>query len=324
MFPIPITVANDGTDALVNAGEGHELQSNGHNEPVPEFTCNLCGATNSYSGKPMERETPGCSTCGSNLRTRTLMYALSMELFGIPLTLPDFPRVKSWRGMGTTDSSQYAVRLAEVFDYKNTFYDQPPRFDLAKASEAPNTYDFLLSSDVFEHVNPPIEQAFRNAFDLLKSDGLLLFTVPYEIDESAEHFPELHEYGLADIGNRVVLVNRTPAGVTQVFENLNFHLSGAGPALEMRVFSEPRLRKLLAGSGFESVKIYSGTYRPFGIVPAESWSLPIAARKGPIPESTGSRDALRDVAEEWRDLKARIARSPWCRIGLRLGTVKDF
>jgi hypothetical protein len=89
----------------------------------------------------------------------------------------------------------------------------------------------------------------------------------------------------------------------------------------MRVFSEPVLRKLLAESGFESVRIYSETYRAFGIVPAESWSLPIAARKGPSP---GSRDALRDIAEEWRDLKARIALSTWCRIGRRLGLLKHF
>lgn len=35
-----------------------------------------------------------------------------MELFGANLTLPDFPRVKSLRGIGTSDSSQYADRLA--------------------------------------------------------------------------------------------------------------------------------------------------------------------------------------------------------------------
>ena len=90
------------------------------------------------------------------------MGALSTELFGIPLGLRDFPRVKSLRGLGTSDSSQYAKRLTEVFDYRNTFYDREPRFDLGIPSEESNTYDFLLSSDVLEHVAPPIEQAFRN------------------------------------------------------------------------------------------------------------------------------------------------------------------
>jgi len=100
---------------------------------VAEFVCNICGGKNSYSGEPFDRETPGCGSCGSNLRTRALIGALSTELFGIQLTLADFPRVKSWRGLGTSDSPQYAKRLAEVFDYRNTFYDREPRFDLGNS-----------------------------------------------------------------------------------------------------------------------------------------------------------------------------------------------
>jgi SAM-dependent methyltransferase len=288
---------------------------------VAEFVCNICAKENLYSGEPFERETPSCSSCGSTLRTRALIGALSMELFGIQLTLPDFPRVKSWRGLGTSDSTRYAVRLAEVFDYRNTFYDREPRFDLGSPGE-PDTYDFVLSSDVFEHVAPPADQAFRNAYTMLKPNGVLVFTVPYEIDESAEHFPDLYEYGLTDVGNRIVLVNRTRAGETQVFENLNFHRSGAGRSLEMRVFSEKTLRDVLATAGFDSVQIYAENYRPFGIVSAESWSLPVAARKGPFG---CSRNAMRDVMGEWRDLKSafkgeqkRVDRSLWCRIGRRL------
>lgn len=290
---------------------------------VAAFVCNICGTENSYSGDSFEREEPGCTGCGSSLRTRALMVALSTELFGIPLSLRDFPRVKSLRGLGTSDSSQYAVRLAEVFDYRNTFFDRQPRFDLAEPSEQSNSYDFVVSSDVFEHVAPPNHQAFRNAYDMLKPGGVLVFTVPYEIEESAEHFPDLYEYGLAEVGDRIVMVNRTRAGEMQVFENLTFHRSGAGKALEMRVFSEKMLRDVLAVAGFSSVKIYAESYGPFGIVPAESWSLPIAARKGSF---ACSRDTIRDVMEEWRDLKAtlenerkRAAQSTWGRIGRRLG-----
>jgi SAM-dependent methyltransferase len=229
------------------------------------------------------------------------MGALSRELFGIPLS-----------------SNQYADRFTEVFDYRNTFYDRQPRFDLgdSPSAEGPDSYDFVVSSDVFEHVAPPHDQAFRNAYDMLKPNGVLVFTVPYEIDESAEHFPELYEYGLAEVGDRVVLVNRTRAGETQVFENLNFHRSGAGKALEMRVFSERMLGDTLAAAGFSSVKIYAENYRRFGIVTAESWSMPIAARKGPF---TFGIDAMREVMEEWRDLRTRITRSRWIRIRERLG-----
>jgi SAM-dependent methyltransferase len=248
-----------------------------------------------------------------------------MELFGIPLTLPDFPRVKSLRGLGTSDSSQYAGRLEEVFDYRNTFYDRQPKLDLGAPPAETDAYDFVLSSDVFEHVAPPIDQAFRNCCAMLNPNGVLVFTVPYEIDRPAEHFPDLHEYGLAETGDRVVLVNRTRAGEIQVFENLNFHRSGSGKTLEMRVFSERLLRESLAAAGFATVRVYAENYGPFGIVPAESWSLPVAARKGPFACRI---DAMRDVMEEWRDLrnafkaeKARLAQSIWARIGRRLGVL---
>src|ERR1019366_2510859 len=104
-----------------------------HNVTVASFVCNLCGAENEYSGEPFEREKPSCSGCGSSVRTRGLMTALSTELFGMAMSLPDFPKVKSLRGMGTSDSPQYAKRLEEVFDYRNTFFDREPRFDLSAA-----------------------------------------------------------------------------------------------------------------------------------------------------------------------------------------------
>lgn len=282
---------------------------------MAEFVCNICGKKNSYSGEPFGREKPGCGSCGSNLRTRALIGALSMELFGTQLILPDFPRVKSLRGLGASDSEQYARHLAQVFDYRNTFYDREPRFDFGSSSEESNTYDFVLCSDVLEHVAPPVEQAFQNVYNMLKPNGVLVFTVPYEIEETAEHFPELYEYGLAEVGNRTTLVNRTRTGQMQIFENLVFHRSGTGRSLEMRVFSEKMLRDVLAAAGFSSAKIYSESYKPFGIVSAESWSLPIAARKGPFACGI---EAMRDVMEEWRDLKARLAKSIWERVARRL------
>jgi SAM-dependent methyltransferase len=283
---------------------------------VAEFVCNICGKKNKYSGEAFDREQPSCSHCSSTLRTRTLIGALSAELFGTHLTLPDFPRVKSLRGLGTSDSGQYAKRLSEVFDYRNTFYDREPRFDISAPPTESEQYDFIVSSDVLEHVVPPAENAFRNAWKLLKPSGVLVFTVPYDLEQSVEHFPDLHEYGLAEIGNRTVLVNRTKAGEIQVVEDLIFHMSPTGRSLEMRMFSEQSLKDTLASAGFEHVKIYSENYPPFGIVPSQLWSLPIAARKGPF---SCSLDVMRDVIGEWSEMRKRIAQSKWCRLGGKLG-----
>jgi SAM-dependent methyltransferase len=143
-----------------------------------------------------------------------------MELFGVNLALPDFPRVRSIRGIGTSDPNQYASRLAEKLDYRNTFFNREPRFDIMNpAEEEIGKYDFLISSEVFEHVMAPVEQAFRNVHGLLKPSGVAVFTVPYSMEESMrEHFPDLHQFGFAQVGDGVVLINRTRQGEIQVFE----------------------------------------------------------------------------------------------------------
>ncbi len=71
------------------------------------------------------------------------------------------------------------------------------------------------------------------------------------------------------------------------------------------------------------MRFYGESYPPFGIVHAETWSLPIAARKGPFALSF---DAARDVVREWQELKlkfdgemARLDKAFWFRVGRKLG-----
>lgn len=245
------------------------------------FTCNICGAACERPPTPAGRETPGCAACGSTIRLRSLIALLSREIFGMELALPDFPALKGVRGMGMSDPPELAQRLAEKFDYINTFYHQEPRLDVVNPqAEQVGRYDFILSSEVMEHVPPPVERAFANLNRMLKPDGLLLLTVPYRIDgRTAEHFPELHEYALAAPGGRTVLVNRRRDGTLEVFENLSFH-GGDGSTLEMRVFTEASLKEILAGAGFGGVQIASQDVAEFGVDHSETWSLPIAGRKG--------------------------------------------
>jgi SAM-dependent methyltransferase len=254
-----------------------------------------------------------------------MLRALSLELFGVALTLDDFPRLKSLRGLGTSDPGQYADRLAQKLDYRNTFYHRPPRFDLIDPPEHElGKYDFIVSSEVFEHVSPPVQQAFCSALRLLKPAGVLVFTVPYSIEASMkEHYPEIHEFGFVRLGERVALVNRTRTGQIQVFDNPVFHIGWGGDALEMREFTEGSLHEMLTASGFQSVKTYTEDDPSFGIVHAEKWSLPIAARKG---EFAFSAEAARDLVEHYREIKQerdrqlhRYTQSYWVRAGRKLG-----
>ena len=67
-------------------------------------------------------------------------------------------------------------------------------------------------------------QRSGHAFRLLKTPGVLLLTVPYSLEATtAERFPELHEFGIARVGDTTVLVNRSRSGELRVFENLVFH-----------------------------------------------------------------------------------------------------
>ncbi len=284
------------------------------------FTCNICGALCKQPGAPPGREVPSCPTCGSTVRLRSLTALLSREIFGVELTIPDFPVSKGIRGFGMSDPPELAERLAEKFEYTNTFYHQEPRLDVAdptpeQLEERTGRYDFILSSEVLEHVSPPVERAFVNLNKLLKPNGLLLLTVPYRIDgQTAEHFPELHEYSLAAPGGRTVLVNRRRDGSIEVFENLSFH-GGDGSTLEMRVFSETSLKEILATAGFTSVHVASEDVPEFGVLHDEAWSLPIVGRKGryqpPFAEITEAyARAVRKIALLERLLEDR---TQWAR-----------
>jgi SAM-dependent methyltransferase len=289
-----------------------------------EFTCNICGKSCSCVPEQLRREVASCNACGSSVRTRSLIQALSLELFGLSLKLPEFPRVKSLRGLGLSDPAQIADGLARAFDYRNTFYDREPRLDITRVTEEDcGKFDFILSSEVLEHVPPPASTAFENALRLLKPGGVLLLTVPYTVESlTSEHYPELHEHGLAQVGGRTLLVNRTRDGRIQVFDDLVFHTGWGEPSLEMREYSESGLKEALAAAGFNDVRIHSGDCRPLGILHAEAWSLPVAARKGTFSYGL---DATRDVVREWLELKRkhdaemkRLDRALWFRIGRRL------
>ncbi len=233
-----------------------------------------------------------------------MIALLSREVFGELLTLPEFPTLKGIRALGMSDSPDLARRLEEKFDYTNTFYHQAPIFDVTQPDPRDTgRYDFILSSEVMEHVPPPVELAFETLCRLLKPEGFLIMTTPYTLDGlTAEHFPSLYEYSLAAPGERTVLVNRRPDGVVEVFENLVFH-GGHGSTLEMRLFTEPSLRSTLAEAGFGSVHFAAENWPDFGVEHAETWSLPIAARKGRF-QLPGA-----ELAREYREACRRAARA---------------
>lgn len=174
----------------------------------------------------------------------------------------------------------YAIPLAEKLDYLNTYYHQEPRLDITNISATDvASVDFIISTDVFEHVCPPVSVAFENAAKMLKPEGALVFSVPYNLPgDTVEHFPDLHDFTIEERDGERVLINRTAAGVEQVYSNLVFH-GGPGDTLEMRVFSRPDLLRNLADAGFQDVRIMQNPCFEFGIWHANANSLPLVARR---------------------------------------------
>jgi SAM-dependent methyltransferase len=284
------------------------------------FICNICATKCERPAEPLQREHDDCPQCRSSVRIRALIALLSKEIFGTLLTLPEFPVLKGIRAIGMSDAPELAERLAEKFDYTNTFYDQAPAFDVTTPDPRDyGRFDFILSSEVLEHVPLPVELAFSTLHRMLKPDGLLLMTTPYSLGgQTREHFPELHQYTLASLAGRVVLVNRRRDGSIETFENLTFHQApsetpgGHGSSLEMRVFTEASLRAVLCNAGFPDVHFAAENVEEFGVEHSETWSLPIAARKGnfhpPAAElALQYREACRLAARKIRDLEAITA-----------------
>lgn len=257
-----------------NAGDVARI---GSDERIP-FRCNICGTGNDSTLAGLDRERITCSHCGSSVRFRAMVYLLTKEVLGTPFALPSLRPRRDIAGIGLSDAWSYAHRLAPKLDYVNTFYHAEPRLDICDVGgEHLGRYDFILASDVFEHVRAPVRNAFVNARRMLKPGGKLILTVPFSLHEDTlEHYPDLHDYRLEERDATFALVNVTREGATQVFSDLVFH-GGPGSTLEMRVFSRDALVRDLRAAGFTRVRVADESHLPFGIHWPDPTSVPLVA-----------------------------------------------
>lgn len=255
------------------------------------FECNICKAKCTVASHLIGREIASCKKCGSTVRMRSIIHLLSLELFAESIPLPDFPSRPLLQGIGMSDWGGYAKLLTRKLGYTNTFYHKEPRLDITAIDPArEKTLDFVISTDVFEHILPPVSIAFENTFKLLKPGGVFIFTVPYvtENQTTIEHFPELHDFTLAKTGEEWLLHNVTKDGTKQVYSDLVFH-GGEGATLETRLFSRDSLREEFARAGFAEVKICGESCARYGIIWDDDWSLPMVAKKSILKEQIESK-----------------------------------
>ena len=246
---------------------------------VIPFRCNVCSTYCAVVLDRLTREGGICPGCHTQMRCRSLIHLLSMRLFGQPLAIKDFPSsARALVGIGMSDVGRYAELLPTKMHYTNTFYHKEPRVDIQQPGpEHLGAYNFVVSSDVMEHVPPPISSAFRNLRNMIKKRGVLILTVPFTMSgETDEHFPDLYEYKIVKRNGSQVLINRTCDGRIQEYSNLTFH-GGPGHTLEMRVFSESGLLRELEHAGFGDITFHREPYFDAGICWKDPWSVPITA-----------------------------------------------
>lgn len=245
------------------------------------WACNICGALNHTLITSMERESGTCRQCSSVMRFRAMMAILTERFCGKVQVLTELARNPHITGLGMSDSDTYAALLAQKFSYTNTYYHCEPLLDIVKpAPQWLGVNDFVISSDVFEHVPPPIQSAFDNMYALLKPGGIAIFSVPFSLEaDTFEHYPDLHDFTIRqDENGEWVLDNVSKAGVKQSFRNLVFH-GGPGSTLELRLFSQAALQRHFAAAGFTDLRVHNEPHFEHGIFWLAPWSLMLSAVK---------------------------------------------
>ena len=223
------------------------------------FICNITG--NRFDLNDSEKEREQASRFGFNSRFRAICYIFCKLFYGECKIINNLENNKKLKGIGMSDSG-WATIFEKKFNYINTFYHTFPYLNIYNNEDIKNynELDFIISSDVFEHIDPfpSVQHAFNNLYKMLKIGGSIIFSVPYTHDEHKEHFPNLYDYKIVNESGNYILYNRTIENKLETFDNLCFH-GGPGNVLEMRVFSKKSIISFLEKAGFIDIIFYEIT-----------------------------------------------------------------
>ncbi len=211
--------------------------------------------------------------------------------------------------------------LADKFYFQNTFFHTSPKLDLLQLEpEYLTSYDFVIASEVFEHISPPVQPAFDGLARLLRPNGFVVFTVPWRPSGSTqEHFPNLFDWRIVDLRSGHIVVNRDKNGALEIFENPIFH-GGPGQTLEMRVFTRPDLITHLNNAGLGSLQFAAIEENPrFGIIWEGDWSIGLIARSNPKQEVSSPEIKLPNhlIDDSWQkgtQEHTKAKKSRWFRL----------
>lgn len=164
-------------------------------KPIPGY-CAVCGnETILYKAGPRPTETYSCRICGAFSRVRHLAIVLCRlleisEPYSLGKVVQGHPQLKVYQAqakgaihdmLGPLSGyvcSEFLTRVPPGSRSKDGILCE----DLHDLSFADNTFDFVITQDVFEHVRDP-EAAWREVRRVLRPGGYHLFTIPYFPDQ---------------------------------------------------------------------------------------------------------------------------------------------
>lgn len=219
------------------------------------WLCALCGTKNT-PGIP-EREGMKCRNCGATWRVRATALAVVQNLTGRTEPLASVLPNMSFRGIGISDHYVLAGFLSSKFDYTNSFLHRFPQVDICDPPQGlVGSLNFVICSDVLEHVPPPADAALRGLRSILQdAGGFTVITVPVNgREETDEFYPEITSWEELDNGT-VKWVDKQ--GAKRIDLSPEYH-GGEGRTIAFRTWSETDLVARLRGAGFSDVS------RPMG------------------------------------------------------------
>jgi len=153
--------------------------------------CDVCGHEGTYVvSDAATRETHECERCGAILRYRVQAAAITATYGHPDRTLAELAAEPSFRELSIYEPGivgPFRRLLRELPNYVNSYYwpdvtlgaqrDGVRCEDLRKLSFSDESFDLVISSDIFEHVRGPLE-GFAEIGRVLRHGGYHIFTVP--------------------------------------------------------------------------------------------------------------------------------------------------
>ncbi len=139
-----------------------------------------------YNGIPGYRERLICQSCGLSARKRAIIDV--MNSFNTINTNCQIYILEQKSKFYSALKSKYGNRLVGS-EYLGDEYPNGKIFNglrnenILNLSFNDQTFDLLISNDVFEHV-PNIELALKESFRVLRNNGILLFSIPFNINRN--------------------------------------------------------------------------------------------------------------------------------------------